>query len=163
MLHIEIPGQPPLTLRHLVSDLNGTLAVDGVLLSGVASRLARLSASLAVHIVTAGTHGGLELATAEVAVACAAADFTAPHWVRIASGADKARYVTDLDADGVVALGNGANDVPMFRLARLSIAVLGGEGARAQTLAAAHIVTTSPLAALDLLLHPARLVATLRS
>ena len=162
MIQVTIPGQPDLVLRHLVSDLNGTLAVDGVLLAGVTARLARLSGQLTVHILTAGTHGGLERAAADLVAACAAAGNPAPTWERIATGADKARYVERLGA-GVVALGNGANDAAMFGAAALSIAVIGGEGAHTSALAAARVVTTSPLDALDLLLRPQRLVATLRS
>ena len=35
----DIPGSPPLRIRHLVLDLNGTLALDGRLLPGVAEAL----------------------------------------------------------------------------------------------------------------------------
>lgn len=162
MIHIVIPGRADLTLRHLVSDLNGTLALDGALLEGVAARLAQVGGSLAVHILTAGTHGGLERAQAELAQAFGAAGAPAPRWERVATGADKLRYVVGLGAAEVAALGNGANDEPMLRAAGLSIAVLGGEGASSDALAAAEVVTRSPLDALDLLLHPQRLVATLR-
>lgn len=161
MIQVTIPGQPDLVLRHLVSDLNGTLAVDGALVAGVADRVAQLSGPLTVHILTAGTHGGLERAEDELAAACVAAGTPAPTWERIAMGADKARYAKRLGA-GVVALGNGANDAAMFAVAALSIAVLGAEGAHTGALAAARIVTVSPLDALDLLLRPQRLVATLR-
>lgn len=162
MIHIVIPGRASLTLRHLVSDLNGTLALDGALLEGVAERLAQLGGSLAVHILTAGTHSGLERAQAGLAQAFGVAGAPAPRWERVATGADKLRYVVALGAAEVVALGNGANDEPMLRAAGLSIAVLGGEGAYRDTLAAAEVATRSPLDALDLLLHPQRLVATLR-
>ena len=36
MLTISIPGGATLDIEHLVLDYNGTLAVDGVLLPGVA-------------------------------------------------------------------------------------------------------------------------------
>jgi soluble P-type ATPase len=162
MVRIAIPGRDALTLAHLVSDLNGTLALDGVVLAGVAERLAQLGGHLAVHILTAGTHGGLARAQDQLARASAAAGVAAPHWERIATGADKQRYVLALGAEQVVALGNGTNDEPMLRVAALSIVVLGGEGTAGPALRAAHVVTASPLDALDLLLHPARLAATLR-
>lgn len=162
MISITIPGGEVLTLHHLVSDLNGTLALDGALVAGVAERVARLGGSLAVHILTAGTHGGIERAQDELARACAVAGANVPHWERVTTGADKLRYVVALGAESVVALGNGANDVAMLGAAGLSTAVLGGEGAHTGALAAARIAVPSPLAALDLLLHPDRLVATLR-
>lgn len=162
MIHLAIPGRSDLVLHHLVSDLNGTLALDGALVAGVAERMARIRAMLGIHILTAGTHGGLERAQTELAEACAAAGAPTPRWERVVTGADKARYVAALGAAEVVALGNGANDALMFGIAGLSIAVLGREGAHGSAVSSAQIVTTSPLDALDLLLHPQRLVATLR-
>jgi soluble P-type ATPase len=77
-------------------------------------------------------------------------------------GEDKARMVRSLGASSVVAIGNGRNDVPMFQAAALAIAVLGPEGADPHALMAADIVAADPLDAIDLLLSPARLRATLR-
>ncbi len=42
MLAIDIPGRGQLQIEHLVLDVNGTLAVDGVLIEGVAAGLERL-------------------------------------------------------------------------------------------------------------------------
>jgi soluble P-type ATPase len=50
----------------------------------------------------------------------------------------------------------------MLRSAALGITVLGGEGAARETLGACSVVCRDILSALDLLLHPKRLVATLR-
>jgi soluble P-type ATPase len=52
-----IPGWYNLELRHLVLDLNGTIAVDGQVLPDVAERLTEISAELTVHLVTADTRG----------------------------------------------------------------------------------------------------------
>lgn len=162
MLRIAIPGHETLELAHLVCDLNGTLAVDGVVLLGIAERLAQLSEALTVHILTAGTHGGLDRARADLAEACAAAGVVNPQWHPVVTGADKERYVTTLGAARVAALGNGANDEPMFRAAGLSIAIIGAEGASIPTLLAADIAVISAHDALDLLLNPTRVAATLR-
>ena len=70
-----------------------------------------------------------------------------------------------LDAVGTMQtayIGNGANDEKTVAAAALGIAVLGREGAFGATLAAADMVVSSPLDALDLLLNPKRLVAGLR-
>ena len=61
-----------------------------------------------------------------------------------------------------VAFGNGANDALMLRKARLGICVMHGEGASLQALLASDVLVASAEEALDLLLKPARLVATLR-
>ena len=42
MLHIDVPGWKTLRLAHLFLDYNGTLALDGRILPGVAERLPSL-------------------------------------------------------------------------------------------------------------------------
>jgi soluble P-type ATPase len=162
MLSITIPGREPIELAHLVCDLNGTLALDGALLTGVTERITQLSSSLTIHVLTADTHGGLPQVIAQLSSACKMAGNPAPRGERIGTGSEKERYVAQLGAAQVVAIGNGTNDERMFRAAALSIGVIGVEGASVPTLLAAHVITASPLDALDLLLYPTRLVATLR-
>lgn len=162
MLHIVIPGRASLDLEHLVCDLNGTLAEDGVLLDGVAGRIAQLSLVLNVHVLTADTHGTLGQIAEQLHSACLSASVSSPCCERIGAGEEKAHYVTDLDAERVATIGNGANDRAMFRVARLRIGVMGSEGANTSALLDTDVLTTSPLHALDLLLYPERLAATLR-
>ena len=163
MLHIPIPGCDLLALEHLVCDLNGTLAEDGLLFEGVSGRLVELSASLTVHILTADTHGTGEAVAGQLRQACVAAgQEQTPQLHLVHTGLEKEQYVRELEARSVVAIGNGVNDEAMFRIAGLSIVVLGSEGASPAALLAAHIVAPSSLAALDLLLYPDRLAATLR-
>lgn len=155
---IDIPGQGQLALRHLVLDYNGTLALDGVLLPGVAERLAILSAApcaLGIHVVTADTFGQVREQLAAVPCAC---HILGP------GRQDQAKLdvVRALGAREVAAVGNGRNDRLMLEAAALGIAVLGREGASREAMAAARIVCPAILDALDLLCHPLRLVATLR-
>jgi P-type E1-E2 ATPase len=75
----------------------------------------------------------------------------------------KRRVIASLGGHRCAAIGNGANDVPMLSEAALGIAVIGVEGAAAATLAAADLVTRSITQALDLLLEPRALAASLRS
>jgi soluble P-type ATPase len=152
MLRVAIPRHDPLTLHHLVMDLNGTLAVDGHVVAGVAERLAALRAHLQLHLLTAGTHGHAE----ESALALGLQPLA------INTGTDKRDYVRALGPANVAGMGNGANDVLMLQQAALAIAVLGPEGLCVDALRAADVVVTDPCAGLDLLLHPARLLATLR-
>jgi P-type E1-E2 ATPase len=74
----------------------------------------------------------------------------------------KAALVRDLGAASVVAVGNGANDALMLKEAALGIAVIEGEGASVAAVVNADVVCRSIRHALDLLLHPRRLSATLR-
>jgi soluble P-type ATPase len=66
MLEIAIPGGETLRLDYLVADFNGTLACDGLLLSGVAAALGRLGETLTVHVVTADTFGRVRKALADL-------------------------------------------------------------------------------------------------
>ena len=152
VLQIAIPGRDVLVLRHLVLDLNGTLAVDGHVVAGVAKRLAALRVHLQLHVLTARTHGHMD--------GCATVLGVQP--LAIGTGTEKRDHVRTLGPRQVVAMGNGANDVLMLQEAALGIAVLGPEGLCADALRASDVVVADPCAGLDLLLHPARLVATLR-
>ncbi len=151
-MNIEIPQRGKIELQHAVFDVNGTLAVDGILISGVAKRLKLLADLLSIHILTAGTHGNL----AELA-------HTLGYPLQIIGNSqDKAHYVEQLGPATVIAFGNGANDVDMLRLAAVGVAVITAEGAASAALQAADVVVPGPLDAIDLVLKPKRLVATLR-
>ncbi len=156
MLQIEVPGWKTLRLEHLVLDLNGTLAVDGQLLA-VAESLTRLSQQLQVQLVSADTHGTLGEAAAILGVQAIRLDPT------IDGAEQKARHVAELGAKSVVAIGNGANDRGMLKLAALAVVVVGAEGCAVSALTVADVMVASAENALNLLLEPTRLVATLRS
>jgi soluble P-type ATPase len=76
--------------------------------------------------------------------------------------AQKAAFVERVGAANAVAIGNGANDAAMLAAAALGICVLGGEGAATSAWSAADVVAGDIRTALGLLLHPRRLLATLR-
>lgn len=155
MLTIDVPGGQALNLEHLVLDYNGTLALDGRLLPGVAVRLHRLSPVLQVHVLTADTFGSVREALQKVDCVVSVIPSTD-------QAQAKADYVTQLEPAKCVAVGNGRNDMLMVRAAGLGVVLIQEEGAAAATVAAADVVCLSITAALDLLLHPLRLIATLR-
>lgn len=155
MIEINIPGRGPLRLEHLVTDVNGTLAVDGQLIPGVAKQIGALSDRLTIHLLTADTHGRQALIDQQL-------NLTA---VRIQPGNEaeqKAEYVRQLGADSVAALGQGANDALMLDAAALGICVMAQEGVAVETLSASDLLLPNITAALELLDKPLRLIATLR-
>ncbi len=155
MIELTIPGQENIQLNHLVCDVNGTLAVDGKLIDGVARSLTTLRDRLNLHLLTADTHGRQEEIDRVLGVRA----------VRIQPGREdeqKAAYVRSLGASQVVAVGQGANDTLMLREARLGICILSREGSATATLLAAAVVVPDILTALELLEKPLRLIATLR-
>jgi len=156
MLEINIPGAKPLLLTHLILDYNGTLAGDGSILPGVAERLATLADHLEIHIVTADTFGSVraQVAGLPVQLAVIPPDNQAQ---------SKAAYLDNLGPANSAAIGNGRNDALMLKQAALGIAIVQTEGAATAALLAADVVTPGIIEALDLLLSPDRLKATLRS
>ena len=156
MIEINIPGFHNLQLAHLVSDYNGTLAADGKLLPGVRDAIAALAPEIQVHIITADTFG---LAASELAGLPARLSIIPVE----AQAEAKLAFICGLGAASVVAIGNGRNDRKMLAAAAIGIALIQEEGASAETLACADVVSSSILDALDLLRNPKRLIATLRS
>jgi soluble P-type ATPase len=155
MLKIDIPGFGVTRLEHLVSDFTGTLSVDGRLLPGVRERLNNIAGFMKIHILTADTFGKAKAELKDV-----------PCDLFILTGENhdvqKEEYVRRLDAERVVAFGNGNNDRKMLKAARVGIAVSQGEGCAVEALLAADVHVTSADIGLDLLLHPKRLKATSR-
>jgi len=156
MIEFQIPGYGTLQLDNLVLDYNGTLALDGTLIQGVKDRLNRLSGMVSVWVVTADTFGTVRdsLERLDVRVQVLHGDGT--------QSQQKAEIVRDLGPVSTAAIGNGRNDGLMLQTAGLAIAVIGHEGASPDTVSSADIVTTDIRDALDLLLVPGRLKATLR-
>jgi len=152
MIPLVIPGRAVIELHHAVFDINGTLAIDGKLISEVIDHLQELSAHLSLHALTAGTHGNMTEIEHLLGFPL--------HLVM--NGEEKARYVQQLHPEHVIAFGNGMNDVEMLRLAAIGVAILESEGMAAPVLQVADVITHGPIDAIDLLLKPKRLVATLR-
>lgn len=155
MITIDIPGRPTLRLEHLVADFNGTIAARGRLLHGVDERLRLLSDQLHLTVLTADTFGRVrdELVGLPVDV------------VILDGGREdlaKAAHVAGLGAAATVAIGNGLNDRLMLSQAGLGLAVMGSEGTAFSSWGAADVLYRDVLDALDALLEPQRLVASLR-
>ncbi len=156
MIEIDIPGYKQLQLKHLVLDYNGTLASDGILLDGIESRLKALAEQLQIHVLTADTFGQVQSALAGISCRLSILPQGNQHLAKL-------HYVEQLDSAMIVCIGNGRNDRLMLQEAALGIVVMQEEGVAIETLLAADVAAPSSLAALDLLLHPLRLVATLQS
>ena len=155
MINLDIPGRGMYQFKSLVLDMNGTIAFDGIIPESVIERLQELSKGLAIHIITADTHGRLDSQRDKLPAGIQRV--TPP-----GEGLQKAEFLENLGTETTVAIGNGVNDAEMLKLAKLAIAVIGGEGCSTAALKAADIITKSPEDALDLLLHTNRLIATLR-
>lgn len=155
MIEIQIPGRGTVSLEHLICDVNGTLALDGQLIDGVARLITSLRDRLEIHLLTADTHGRQEAIDQLLNLKA----------VRITPGEEgrqKADYVRRLGAEHVAAIGQGANDALMLQEAVIGICVLSHEGTAIQALLAAEIVVADIFQAFELFDKPLRLLATLR-
>ena len=111
---------------------------------------------MALHVLTADTFGR---AKAEME--------GLPCRLSILPKEDQARgkqaYLARLGAERTAAVGNGRNDRLMLKDAALGVCVILEEGACVETLLAADVACPTIVSALQLLMHPLRLTATLRS
>ncbi len=155
MISIDIPNKAAYNYEHLVLDYNGTLAIDGTPIEGVSALLAKLAQRLTIHVITADTFGTVSRYFANTSI-----------HLKIIGGKEqakqKAEFVKSLNQKTVIAIGNGANDGQMLKTASLGIAIIQTEGAALQAITNADIVCTSIVDALDLILKPLRISATLR-
>jgi soluble P-type ATPase len=156
---IDIPGFGKLQINAVLSDYTGTLAFDGKLVAGVKGRLRRLAERVDIHVVTADSFGTAEGELKGLPIVC-----------RRLKGekedVQKAHYATELNPRHVASFGNGNNDRLHLKLVKeaggLAIAVENGEGCAHEALRHANIFVAGAVNALDLLLEPIRLRATLR-
>lgn len=156
MIKIEIPGWKKLELKYLVCDYNGTLACDGKLMPHLAELLNSISKHLDITVITADTFGFAKNELADLPV-------TIKILKKKNQTEQKAKFVQKLGAENCVCIGNGRNDRLMLKEAALAICTVQAEGVAVESLKAADIVCSSALDAMQLLLHPRRLIATLRS
>lgn len=155
MIEMNIPGQGIFQIEYLVCDVNGTLAMDGVLLPGISTVIKRIQDRLKVFLITADTHanqGNIDFALGLEAKIIQKGD----------ESPQKRNFITQLGAEKVIAIGQGANDAGMLKEAAIGICVLSEEGTSLDALLASDVIVKDGLTALKLVQNPMRLVATLR-
>jgi soluble P-type ATPase len=155
MITIDIPGYKVLELKNAVFDYNGTLATDGGLNEHVREKLAVLADKLNVHILTADTFQTVrkEIQIPGIEISVIGSDQQTEQ---------KAEFIKNLGCEHTAAIGNGANDILMLQNAALGICVIGNEGACSDSVTSCSITVYRSEDAIDLLLNPDRIKATLR-
>lgn len=156
MIEIVIPGGSTLKINHLVLDYNGTLALDGDLITGVLERLKLLTGSVQLHVLTADTYGTVREKVSSIN--CLVHVIGEGEQDRL-----KAEYLNSLGADCTMAIGNGRNDALMLLQAALGVSVIQNEGASPMAMTSSDICCKTINDALELLLKPSRVKATLRN
>lgn len=141
-------------IDDVVMDYNGTLASGGEILSGVKEAIGEIASLYDLTVLTADTFGtaSANLAGLDLKVEI------------VESGKDKKHFVKSLKDQKrvVLVMGNGQNDVEMFKEADFSIAVIGPDGAFSKLLEHSTMIVSNVLHALQLLKNTKRIKATLR-
>lgn len=156
VLVYEIPGREKIEIENVVLDYNGTIAVDGKIIEGIKELISELREYVNIYILTADTYGTVK----EECVDVKAEILTFPNEN---AGESKKEIVKKLNGKKTICIGNGYNDIPMFKESILSIAVIEGEGASGKLLAHSDIVTRSIIEALQIILNKNKVKATLRN
>jgi soluble P-type ATPase len=154
-IRIDIPGWGNIDIENIVIDLNGTIATGGRIPPEVKQKINSLSELAKVYILTADTQG-----TANEEILGMNAEL-----IKIPeedSKQGKFDFLKTLNLEMTVVVGNGSNDQLILKEAALGIAVLGDEGVSVSAIKSADVVVKNIQNALDLLLKPKRLIATLR-
>lgn len=138
-------------LDTIVLDLNGTLSVKGKIPPGVAPRLKKLKQQFRIFLLTGDQRNNAASLCKKLGI-----DFVHTH-----SSKEKEREMKKLGKH-CVAIGNARIDKGMFKHAKLCIVTLQAEGIHASILQDADIIVPSILDALDILLQPASLIATMK-
>ena len=154
-MRIDIPGWANIDIENIVVDLNGTVATDGKVPMEVKEKINSLSGQAKIYVLTVDTQG-----TADREISGMNAELIKVREEDSKQG--KLEFLKTLNLEVTVAIGNGSNDQLTLKEAALGIAVLGDEGVSGSAVKSADIIVKNIQNALDLLLKPKRLIATLR-
>lgn len=155
MINIDIPGRRNYSIENVVFDYNGTIAVDGKISETVKEKINILSKMANIYVLTADTYGS-------AAKECEELNLTLKTFPKGNAADFKARIVSELGSDKTICFGNGYNDIKMFDIALLSVAILEAEGMCSALLQKSDVLVKTIEDGINLLLKPNSLIATLR-
>ncbi|WP_341503818.1 hypothetical protein [Gallaecimonas sp. GXIMD4217] len=153
---ISIPGRESIEINNVILDFNGTIAIDGKLIAGVADKINALSKSLRFYVVTADTYGTAERELA--GVDCQVVNLSTSQ--RYGTKSD---VLSALGKNETLCVGNGFNDREILKDCALGVALLQAEGLCVDALLAADLVCQSIIDVLSCLEQPNRIRASLRA
>lgn len=157
MIMIDIPGRESITVKNVVFDFNGTIAKDGIIIEETREKIKELSnKGVNIFIITSDTYGTAVKQAKDLPVIVKVFN-------KENAAEDKKKIVEKLGCHVTVAIGNGRNDIEMFKNSILAIAVIGKEGCFSKAIFETDIVVNDPIDAIDMLLRESRVKATLRT
>ena len=153
---LEIPGRETVEIKDVVLDYNGTIAIDGKLIDGVAELVNELAGDINFHIITADTYGSTEKELANIN--CKVVKIP-----KEKQDSNKLDYLLKLGKENTLCVGNGKNDKLMLKESVISIALIQDEGVCVESLLAADIACKSIMDVFAYFKIPNRIKATLRN
>ena len=153
---IEIPGRETVQIKNVIFDYNGTIAIDGKLIGGVAQAINELSSDFDFHVITADTFGSVN--NQLKALNCKFIIVPEENQDII-----KLNHLLKLGKEITLCVGNGRNDKLILKESVVGIAVLQEEGTCTETLMASDIICKSIMDVFEFLKKPDRLKSTLRN
>jgi len=153
---LEIPGREKIEIKDVVFDYNGTIAIDGQLIEGVAKIINELADVINFHVITADTYGSVEKALANIN--CKVVKIS-----KEKQNSSKLDYLLSLGKETTLCVGNGKNDQLMLKESVIGIALIQDEGVCVESLLAADIVCKSIMDVFAYFKSPNRIKATLRN
>lgn len=154
-MNVHIPNFKTLEIHNIVLDFNGTIAKDGIFLTHLSGILKELTTMFTVYVITADTNESVRAQMQSY-------DVNITILQTLDHTQEKADLIKSLKPSTCIAIGNGNNDVMMLDVASIGICVMGDEGCASQALMKSDIVCRNVQDALELILKPHRLIATLR-
>lgn len=155
MINVNVPGRCTYQIENVVFDYNGTIAVNGSISSSTREKISLLCDMANVYVLTADTY-------CSAAKECEGLNLKLKTFPKDNAADFKAKIVNELGRDKTICFGNGYNDIKMFEIASLSVAVLEKEGICGALLKESDILVKSIEDGINLLINTNALIATLR-
>lgn len=150
----DFNNQPSIEIKTIVLDLNGTLAVNGQLVVGVAERIERLKNEMGFQLILVS---GDQRGNGKSMASTLGIDFRKANSLE-----EKERVILEYNCETTAAIGNARIDIGTFKQAKIAIATLQGEGIHTGILKEVDILVPSILDALDLFIDPNSFKATMK-
>lgn len=152
---IKIPNLNTYDIKYILLDYNGTIASSGNLLPSIREYFELLSKDFKLYVVSGDTFHNVRSQLKNDPVEILLTD-------SYNSTESKLQILNEIGASNCIAIGNGSIDAKMLRHAAISIAVIGDEGLSKKAFENSDIVVKSIEDAINLILEPKKLIATLR-
>ncbi len=152
-MKFDIQNLGQFEIKNIVLDFNGTIAKDGKIKEKIPYYFQKLSKQFEIYVITSDTHGSAAAQLKNLPVKLKI--LTSQNHTK-----EKADFIKKLQ--NTFAIGNGNNDSLMLKEATIGVCVIEDEGAATKSIINSDIVTKSTYDALELLLNPKRIIATLR-